>query len=146
MTTRIEVDVYEGLDLERRLMLAVETAGGNGDAYTILGCVPQRLPGEDISDVVAAVTQYATEVVRDGDIVGLIDGEIIILGLQDTGPNQARVFAHRLQGDLRLYSQKLRNTVWETGYACLYDHGDSAEELTLQAIENAKNRRRLLGG
>jgi hypothetical protein len=146
MTTGSEVELYEDLELERHLMVAVERAAANAQTYTILACVPQRLPGEDISDVVATVAQYATEIVRPGDVVGLLDAEVIILGLQDTGPNQARVFAHRLAGDLRLHSQRMRNTVWETGYSCLPDNAESAEELLLEAVENAITRRRRLGG
>ena len=146
MTTGTEVQLYEDLELEQRLMVAVERSAVAGDSFAVFGCVPQRLSGEDISEVVATVAQYVTEIVRDGDVVGLLDGDIIVIGLTNTGPNQARVFAHRLQGDLRLYSQRVRNTVWEIGYACLPEDGEASDELLLGAVEGALTRRRRLGG
>ncbi len=82
---------------------------------------------------------------REDDIVGLLDNDVLVIGLRETGANAARVFTFRLQGDLRLRSQPIRNTVWETAYATMPQDGDSAEELTLAAIHGAMNRRRRLG-
>ncbi len=126
-------------------MVAVERAAVGGEPYTIVAGVPQRLPGEDIAQVIEACGQHAHGLVRDDDIVGLLDSEILVVGLRETGTVAARVFAYRLQGDLRLRSQPIRNTVWETAYATMPQDGDSAEELTLAAIHGAMNRRRRLG-
>ena len=145
MTSNTEVKLERGLEVERRLMVAVERAAVDGEPYTIVGCVPQRLPGEDISQVVDVCAQYVGGIVRDDDIIGLLDNDIIVVGLRETGANAARVFAFRLQGDLRLRSQPIRNTVWETAYATMPQDGDSAEELMVTAIHGAINRRRRLG-
>lgn len=145
MSSNTEVALEEGLALERRLMVAVERAAVEDKPYTIVGCVPQRLPGEDIAQVVGACAQYVTGFVRDDDIVGLLDNEILMVGLRETGANRARVLAFRLQADLRLRSQTLRNTVWETACATMPADGTSAEELILAAVAGAINRRRRLG-
>ncbi len=145
MTVNTEVKLERGLAVEQRLMVAVERAAVAGEPYTIVACVPQRLPGEDVTQVIEACVQHAHGLVRDGDVVGLLDDEVIVVGLRETGTVAARVFAYRLQGDLRLSSRPIRNTVWETAYATMPQDGDSAEELTLAAMEGAKNRRRRLG-
>lgn len=145
MTVNTEVKLERGLELERRLMVAVERAAVDGEPYTVVACVPQRFPGEDIVQVIEACVQYAHELVRDDDIVGLVDNETLLVGLRETGTVAARVFAYRLQGDLRLRSRPIRNTVWETAFATMPQDGDSAEELTLAAITGAMNRRRRLG-
>ena len=145
MTSIPEVKLERDLELQRRLMVAVERAAAQGEPYTIVGCVPQRFPGEDITQVIDVCAEYLSGIVRDDDIVGLLDNEILVVGLRETGANAARVFTFRLQGDLRLRSQPIRNTVWETAYATMPQDGDSAEELTLAAINGAMNRRRRLG-
>ena len=145
MTMNTVVNIKRGLELERRLMVAVERAAVAGEPYTIVACVPQQLPGEDITQVIEACVQYAHGLVRDGDVVGLLNNETLVVGLRETGTVAARVFAYRLQGDLRLRSRPIRNTVWEAAYATMPEDGDSAEELTLAAIEGAMNRRRRLG-
>ncbi len=77
--------------------------------------------------------------------MGLVDGDIIVVGLSGTTPNLARVFAYRLQADLRLRTHALRNTVWETAFACLPQDGESSGDLLQSAIERAVTRRRRLG-
>ena len=145
MTSNTAVKLARGLELERRLMVAVERAAVADEPYAVVACIPQRLLGEDIAQVIDAAAQYVSGLVRDDDIVGLVDGEILVVGLRETSAAAARVFAFRLQGDLRLRSQPIRNTVWETAHAAMPQDGDSAEELTLSAIEGAKTRRRRLG-
>ena len=145
MTVHTELKLEQGLALEQRLMVAVERAAVEGEPYTIVACIPQRLPGEDIAPIIDLCVQHVTGLVRDDDIVGLLDNEVLVVGLRETGAHAARVFAFRLQGDLRMRSQPIRNTVWETAYATMPDDGGSAEELTLVAIEGAMSRRRRLG-
>ena len=145
MTANTEVTLMRGLDLERRLMVAVERAAASEEPYTVVACVPQQLSGEDLAPVIEACAEYVHNLVRDDDIVGLLDDEILMVGLRETGTVAARVFAYRLQGDLRLRSQPIRNTVWETAYATMPQDGDSADEVVLAAIDGAKNRRRRLG-
>ncbi len=145
MTVHTEVKLERSLELKRRLMVAVERAAVAGESYTVVACVPQRLPGEDIAQVMDVCSQHVNGIVRDDDIVGLMDNETLVVGLRETGTVAARVFAYRLQGDLRLSSRPIRNTVWETAYATMPQDGDSAKDLTLAAIEGAKNRRRRLG-
>ncbi len=145
MTVNTEVKLERGLELERRLVAAVERAVASEEPYTVVACVPQRLPGEDIAPVIEACAHYAHSLVRDGDIVGLLEDEILVGGLRETGTVAPRVFAYPLQGDLRMRSRPIRNTVWETAYATTSEDGNSAEELTLAATNGAINRRRRLG-
>ena len=145
MSVHSVIKLERGLGFERRLMVAVERAAAAKEPYSVVACVPQRLPGEDITQVIEACAQYVHGLVRHDDIAGLLDNELLVVGLRETGTVAARVFAYRLQGDLRLRSRPIRNTVWETAYATMAQDGDSAEELTLAAIEGAKNRRRRLG-
>ena len=67
-----------------------------------------------------------------------------MIGLRETSANRARVFAFRIQGDLRLRTRPMRNTVWETAFASGPEQGTSAEELLNLAIEDAKEGRRRL--
>lgn len=145
MTVELEVKQAEGLELKERLMAEVERAVAEQEPYAIIASIPQRLPGEEISDVIQVGARCAVDLVRDGDVVGLLDGEIIVVGLSGTTPNLARVFAYRLQSDLRLRTHALRNTVWETAFACLPQDGESSEDLLQNAIERAVTRRRRLG-
>ncbi|MCH7697854.1 MAG: hypothetical protein IH865_02795 [Chloroflexi bacterium] len=145
MTVELEVKQAEGLELKERLMAEVERAVAEQEPYAIIASIPQRLPGEEISDVIQVGARCAVDLVRDGDVVGLLDGEIIVVGLSGTTPNLARVFAYRLQSDLRLRTHALRNTVWETAFACLPQDGESSEDLLQNAIERAITRRRRLG-
>ena len=145
MTVELEVKQAEGLELKERLMAEVERAVAEQEPYAIIASIPQRLPGEEISDVIQVGARCAVDLVRDGDVVGLLDGEIIVVGVSGTTPNLARVFAYRLQSDLRLRTHALRNTVWETAFACLPQDGESSEDLLQNAIERAITRRRRLG-
>ncbi len=145
MSVKTEVTLERGLELERRLIVAVARAAASEEPYTVVACVPQRLPGEELAPVIEACAQHVGDIVRDDDIVGLVDDEILVVGLRETGTVAARVFAYRLQGDLRLRSQPIRNTVWETAFATMPQDGDSAEELASAAVDGAKNRRRRLG-
>ena len=145
MSVKTEVTLERGLELERRLIVAVARAAASEEPYTVVACVPQQLPGEDMAPVIEACAQHVGEIVRDDDIVGLLDNEVLVVGLRETGTVAARVFAYRLQSDLRLRSQPIRNTVWETAYATVPQDGESAEEVVVAAIDGAKNRRRRLG-
>ena len=145
MTSHTDTQLERGLAFERRLMVAVERAAVEGEPYTIVACVPQRLPGEDVAQAIDVCAQHVSGLVRDDDLVGFLDDDVLVVGLSETSANAARVFAFRLQADLRLRSQPIRNTVWETAYATMPLDGDSAEELTLAAIEGAMSRRRRLG-
>lgn len=145
MTSKLQLQLAQDAELQSLLEAAVERATAEQEPYTIVACVPQRLPGEEIGDVVQAGAKCAFNLVRDGDVVGLLNEEIVIVGLVGTTPNLARVFSFRLQGDLRLATSHLRNTVWETAYACLPDDGESCEELLHRAVEGAaQGRRRLI--
>ncbi len=145
MTVELEVKQAEGIELKERLMAEVERAVAEQEPYAIIASIPQRLPGEEISDVIQVAARCARDLVRDEDVVGLFDGDTIVVGLSATTPNLARVFAYRLQADLRLRTHALRNTVWETAFACVPQDGESSEDLLQNAIERAITRRRRLG-
>lgn len=127
-----------------RLQLAVEDAAVEQQPYTILACVPQALPGEVTSDIVQVVAECVHSLLRDEDISGLIEGNIVVVGLPETNASGARVLAYRLQSDLTLRSTPLRNTSWDAGFACLPDQGLTADELMQTAIDLARTRRRRL--
>ncbi len=145
MTVELEVKQAEGLEIKERLMAEVERAIAVQEPYAIVASAPQVLPGEEISEVIQVAARCARDLVREGDVVGLVDGDIIAVGLSGTTPNLARVFAYRLQADLRLRTYALRNTVWETAFACLPQDGESSKDLLQIAIERAVTRRRRLG-
>ena len=145
MTVELEVKQAEGLEIKERLMAEVERAIALQEPYAIVASAPQVLPGEEISEVIQVAARCARDLVREGDVVGLLDGDIIAVGLSGTTPNLARVFAYRLQADLRLRTYALRNTVWETAFACLPQDGESSKDLLQTAIERAVTRRRRLG-
>lgn len=141
-TMDLGTGLYTKEDFERLLAHEVAEADADGRAYAVVAVVPQRLPGEGVADVVRAATSCVRDLVRDEDIAGRLDDEVLAVGLYNGDAIVARVFAHRLQGDLRLRSFHLRNTLWETGYAVLPDDGNTANALLRAAIEAARSRRR----
>ena len=74
MTVKLEVKQAEGLELKERLMAEVERAVAEQEPYAIIASVPQVLPGEEISEVIQVAAKCAHDLVRDGDVVGLLDG------------------------------------------------------------------------
>ncbi len=132
-------------EFERRLQVDVARAGVNEQPYTLVACVPQQLPGEDNSDMVPRAAEHLSALVRDTDVVGTLDGQIIAIGLPDASPNVARVAASRVQGDLHQHSIGIRNMLWETGYASFPEDADNSSDLLLTAVERAMTRRRRLG-
>lgn len=145
MFWKAKSDPDENLEFERRLLEGLARAGVNNQPYTLVACVPQQLPGEDNSDLVPRAAEHVSTIVRDNDVVGTLDGEIITIGLPDSSPNAARVAASRLQGDLHKHSIGVRNILWETGYASFPEDADNSSDLLLTAVERAMTRRRRLG-
>lgn len=144
MTSKLQLKLAEDAELGELLTAEVERARAEEEPYTVVACVPQTLPGEEISEIIQAGAKCTHDLVREGDVVGLLGGDIIVAGLVGTTPNLARVFAYRLQGDLRLATSHLRNTVWETAYACLPQDGETIDELMQIAVGGAKEGRRRL--
>lgn len=145
MFSKAKTNADEVLEFERRLLVDVERAGVNNQPYTLVACVPQQLPGEDNSDLVPRAAKFVSTLVRDTDIVGTLDGEVIAIGLLEASPNVARVAASRLQGDLHQHSAGVRNTLWEAGCASFPEDADNSSDLLLMAVERAMTRRRHLG-
>ena len=135
----------EDHEFEHRRLVDIARAGVNDQSYTLVACVPQQLPGEDNSDLVPKAAEFVTSMVRGTDVVGMLDGEIIAIGLPDSSPKGARVAANRLQGDLHQKSLGVRNILWETGYANFPEDADNSTDLLLTAVERAMTRRRHLG-
>lgn len=146
MTTKINTALYAGEAYVLKLKREVEQAAKDQRPYAVLACVPQGLPGEIASDVVSVVAECVLGFVRDADLPGIIGHDIVALGSAETGAAGAQVLAHRLQNELTLRSTPLRNTVWESGFACLPEDGLTAEELLDAAIRFARTRRRRLAG
>jgi GGDEF domain-containing protein len=142
----INTGLFEKQDFLHLLSAEVDDALREGRPYAILAVVPQHFPDEDMSDVVKIAASCVRDLVRDGDLAGHADGEIMAIGLFNGDRTAANILSQRLQGDLRLRSFHLRSTNWETGVACLHDDGKSASELLEGAIIAARMRRRRLAG
>ncbi|OGO49967.1 MAG: hypothetical protein A2148_07650 [Chloroflexi bacterium RBG_16_68_14] len=146
ITQELTTWLYTSREFRRRLTEEVERAAREERPYTVVACVPQHLPGEGVGDIVRVAADCVHNLVRDDDLAGRLDDDILAIGLPDTDADGARVFCYRLQGDLRLRSYHLRNTVWDADFACLPEDGSPAEELLQAAIKAAKTRRRRLAG
>jgi len=137
--------LYEKEDFLRLLGEDIARAKEEGRCYSVLAVVAQHLPGENVRDIVEVAAGCLQDLMRDNDLVGRLDDDVLALGLRDTDSVEAGVVSFRLQGDLRLKSFHLRNTVWEPGVASLGENGETTKDLLNAAIEAAKNRRRRLG-
>ena len=146
MTTEHDTALGTGEAYALELKRAVEQAAEAQRTYAVLACVPQNLPGEITSDIVKIVGRCILGLIRDADLPGIVGHDIVALGLPETDAAGIRVIAHRLQNELTLRSTPLRNTVWESGFACLPEDGLTAEELLNTAILSARTRRRRLAG
>lgn len=124
-----------------RLQAEMERADWDQRWYSVVICAPQHLPGEGVADIVQVAADCIRNLVRDNDIAGWLDGDVLAVGLPDTGPDGARVFAYRAQGDLRQCSYRLRNTLWEASHATLPEDGETWREVLEAAMDAAKTRR-----
>jgi hypothetical protein len=140
------IDLPTGLyakdDFLRLLSDDVARALVHDRPYAVVTAVPQRLPGEGVAEVVRAAATCVRDLVRDNDIAGHLDDDVLAVGLSGADEQGAQVFAYRLQGDLRLRSYHLRSTIWETGYSVLARDGTTADDLIAAAVDSAKSRRR----
>lgn len=142
----IRTGLFEKQDFLRLLTAEVDDALRDGRPYAVLAVVPQHFPNEDMSDVVKIAASCVRDLVRDGDLAGHVDDQIMAIGLFNGDRTAAAILSQRLQGDLRLRSFHLRSTNWETGVACIIDDGKSATDLLDAAIIAARMRRRRLAG
>ena len=142
--TRVDLatGLYTKKDFEKQLDLELRVATVQRVPIAVLAAVPQHLPGEGVAEIVRAAANCVRELLRDDDVAGHLGEEILAVGLLNCDRTNADVLAFRLQSDLRLRSQHLRNTNWEIGVACLPDDGGTAEELVATAIDAARNRRK----
>ncbi len=147
MTTQVMDTKLHTDETFRRLLAGDVARAVEGERqYAIIACVPQHLPGEGVADIVEIAVKCVRRLVRDGDTAGRINDHILVVGLPNTDPTEARVFAHRLQSDLELLSAHFRNTVWDAGFACLPADGSTGQELLDAAIQAARTRRRRFAG
>ncbi|MCH8026193.1 MAG: hypothetical protein IH866_05305 [Chloroflexi bacterium] len=144
MKMMLDTTLYSREVYVLKLNHAVQQAAKSQRPYAILACVPQGLPGEITADVVSVVDECVLGLVREQDMSGIMGRDIVVLGLAETGSAGAQATAHRLQNELTLRSTPLRNTVWESGFACLPEDGLTAGELLDAAIRSARSRRRRL--
>jgi len=124
-----------------RLQHEMQRADWDGRWYSVVVCAPQHLPGEGVADIVQVAAGCISNLVRDHDIAGRLAGDVLAVGLPGTGPDGARVFAYRAQGDLRMCSYRLRNTLWEAAHATLSEDGETWREVLDAAIEAVRTRR-----
>ncbi len=142
--TRIDLStgLYIKEDFERQLVLELRVAAVQQAPLAVLAVVPQHLPGEGVAEIIRTAANCVRELVRDDDVAGHLDEDILAVGLVNCDRTSADVLAFRLQSDLRLRSHHLRYTNWEIGVACLPEDGRTADELLAAAIDAARNRRR----
>ena len=131
-------------DFLRFLTGEVADAVREGRPYAIVAVAPQHFAGEDITDVMRIAAACARDLVRDDDIAGHVEDDIVAIGLYGGDCTSAAILAQRLTSDLRMRSLHLRSTLWEMGHACLPEDGSTAQELLAAAIDHAKTRRRRL--
>ena len=141
-----QIDLPTGLftkeDFEQQLALEMRVARVHRTPLAVIAAVPQRLPGEGVAEIVRAAANCVRDLVRDEDVAGHLDEDILAVGLPNCDRTSAEVLAFRMQSDLRMRSHHLRFTNWEIGVACLPDDGSTAEELVAAAIDAARNRRK----
>jgi PleD family two-component response regulator len=145
-TLDLQPRLYTDDEFQHRLVEETEQAARDGRAYAIVACVPQHLPGEDVTDIVDVAAECVGEFVRGEDLAGRFDDEVLAIGLAGPSEAEAGVLAHRLRSDLRVRSYHLRSTLWEIGVATLPEGGLTAQELLASAIDAARNRHRRLAG
>ena len=145
-TQVLDTKLYTDETFRRLLAGDVVHAVEEGRPYAIVACVPQHLPGEGIADIIEIAAKCISRVVRDGDTAGRINDHILAVGLPNTDPIEARVFAYRLQSDFELLSAHYKNTVWDAGCACLPADGSTGQGLLDAAVQAARTRRRRLAG
>ena len=145
---KAKIEIAGGLfakqDFLRILIGEVADAAREKRPYAVLAIAPQHFDGEDITEVMRIAAACVRDWVRDVDVAGHVDDDIIAVGQYSGDCTSAAILAQRLQGDLRLRSFHVRSTLWEMGQACLPDDGASAKELLAAAIDNAKTSRRRL--
>ncbi|MEX0786854.1 MAG: hypothetical protein WD939_09470 [Dehalococcoidia bacterium] len=144
-TLALEPRLYKDEDFERALSRHVGHAAVEERPYAVVACVPQLLPGENFGDAGTIAAQCIRKTVRDTDLAGLLGGEIVIIGLPETGPGEARSVAHRVQCELGMRSSQVHARRWEWGVASLNDEGRVSEELLESAVASASTRTRRLG-
>lgn len=132
----------KSFDLRRILHGEVERAIKDSQPYAVVALLPQLLPGEEVGDLVKLSSEHLREFVRGEDCAGLIADGVLAIGLSEADAMSAQVAAHRVKTDLGLRTQHLRNTIWESGCACLPEDGRSADQLVSAAIDAANNHRR----
>jgi GGDEF domain-containing protein len=142
--TRVDLatGLYTKADFEQHLGHQLSSATERESVYAVIAVVPRLLPGEQIDAGLRVAANCVRDMIRDDDIAGHMDGDILAIGLGDCDRVHADALAFRLQSELRMARQSLRNTNWEVGVACLPDDGSTSAELLAAAIDMARNRRR----
>jgi GGDEF domain-containing protein len=140
-----QIDLRTGLftkgAFERELAMELQVTGVHGAPFAVIAVVPQRLPGEGVAEIVRVAANCVRDLIRDEDVAGHLDEDILAVGLPNCDRTSAEVLAFRMQSDLQMRSHHLRFTNWEIGVACLPADGSTAEELVAAAIDAARNRR-----
>ena len=129
-------------DLRRTIHGHIERAIKENQPYAVVALLPQLLPGEEVGEFVKQSGEHLREFVRGEDCAGLIAEGVLAIGLSEADATSAQVAAHRVKTDLGLRTQHIRNTIWESGFACLPEDGLTADQLVGAAIEAARAHRR----
>jgi GGDEF domain-containing protein len=142
------VDLATGLLIKgeffRLLTDEVAAAAREGQPFAVLAVVPQHFPDEDMTDAIRVAAVCVRKVIRDNDLAGYVDDDIVAIGLCGCDRTGAAILSQRLQGDLRLCSAHIQSIIWEVGSAGLPEDGTTADELLAAAIDAARMRRRRL--
>jgi len=136
-----QTDLYVSWYLRRRLTEEVARATRYGRPLSLIACVPQALPGESIRQLVKQGGPFFRRLLRHGDHAGLLEGEVVAIGLPETPASGARVLAQRLRTELGVRRTPEGRRVWLVGWASLPEHGASVDALVQAALEATKESR-----
>ena len=134
--------LYEKADFERSLALEIKVATVREAQLAVIAVAPRLLSGEGTAEILRTAAGCVRNLIRDDDIGGHLDGDILAVGLPNCDRVNADALAFRMKSELRMSGPSLRNTNWEVGVACLGADGSTMEELVTAAIDIARNRRR----
>ena len=136
-----QTDLYVSWYLRRRLAEEVARATRYRRPFSLIACVPQALPGESIPQLVKQGGPFFRRLLRHGDHAGLLEGEVVAIGLPETPASGARVLAQRLRTELGVRRTSQGRRVWLVGWASHPDDGTTVEALLQAALEATKESR-----
>ncbi len=104
-------------------------------SFSVIACVPQGLPNENVDDVISVAEELLRASLRDDDRVGRLDRSTLIIGLLGAPSREAMSLASRLISDVSLRTARLQLTTWRSGVATFPQDGVRVQVLIDAAID-----------